>query len=412
MEKQGIFLHIREDIWPATGNLERKSAIGPWTPIRSGCAYERDLRLEASKSDPLVIDLRVFTIASDEEGHGVAVLLILGLRRNLWQRSAARPGSARRPSSIGGTGMRLRRHPSHLFDPQMRAAPGWKYSGFESRAKCLQQSLSIRLNNLAFARSFLERQGHMNDAAINSFSTAAFTLFVLLVGSSVRAEEMENSESRAFDRWSGFHVGAHVGSHNINTAGIFDGAEPGGTPDLRNIGDNGAHAGLQAGFDIQWESLVIGIEADASLGGFDRSYLTIQDGSATEAGLLSYPIVGDLDYLATIRGRIGFDAASLLDCHVLLFVTGGAAFTRFEMDVADGRSKVDFDAVGTVLGGGIEYGLTEQWSLRAEYLHFAFDEGLDIADVGASSVFDANDGNYLQLDDVETIRITLNYKLN
>ena len=214
------------------------------------------------------------------------------------------------------------------------------------------------------------------------------------------------------ERWSGFYIGGQVGFHDIDTSGIFDGPELGVTPDLSNIGGNGLHLGVRAGYNVQWKQAVLGIEADANRGGFDESYLTIQDGSASEAGLLSYPIVGDLDYLATVRGRVGFDATDLLGHDTLFFVTGGAAFTTFNMDIADGRSKVGFNAVGTVVGGGIEIALSDQLSVGAEYLHHDFDKRLDIAGVAVSGVFDANDGNYVKLDDVDVLRVFLNFNFN
>ncbi len=244
------------------------------------------------------------------------------------------------------------------------------------------------------------------------------TLIASCLGSfafSAAAEELlPNPDDRrsSFDsRWTGIYIGGHIGVHDIDTIGIFDAFEPGGgIPDLSNLGDSGAHRGVQAGVNFQWHHIFLGVEADASWGGFNQSYTTIQDGSASEAFLLSYPIVGNLDYLATIRGRMGFDTSGLSGFESLLYLTAGVAFTTFEMDIADGRSMVEFDAMGIVFGGGVEWALSDQWSLRAEYLHYDFDERLDIASVAISGIFDANAGNFVTLDNIDIFRIALNYR--
>ena len=79
------------------------------------------------------------------------------------------------------------------------------------------------------------------------------------------------------------------------------------------------------------------------------------------------------DIQGSIRGRVGvaFD-------RVLIFATGGVAFGGFNTDV----SLSTFDAtgapffasasrsntrVGWTVGGGIEYAITNNWSVRAEY---------------------------------------------
>jgi outer membrane immunogenic protein len=173
------------------------------------------------------------------------------------------------------------------------------------------------------------------------------------------------------------------------------------------IGDDGLHGGVQAGYNWQWGQFVLGLEADVAKGEFGKSGQTVQDGTATEAGLLSYPIRGDLDYLATIRMRAGV----ALWPQALLYATVGAGFTRFEMDIAGGRSRIALDATGLAFGGGAEIALSKDLSLRAEWLRVDFDKGLSIADVAVSGVFDANDGDHLKLNHVDLLRLALNIKL-
>ena len=152
---------------------------------------------------------------------------------------------------------------------------------------------------------------------------------------------------------------------------------------------------------------VLGLEADVAKGGFAKSAQTVQDGTATEAGLLSYPVRGDLDYLATARIRAGLAVWP----KALLYVTAGAGFTQFEMDIANGRGRIALDATGLAFGGGAEIAVTKDISLRAEWLRVDFDKGLTIADVAVSGVFDANDGDHLKLNHVDLVRLALNIRI-
>lgn len=209
-------------------------------------------------------------------------------------------------------------------------------------------------------------------------------------------------------RWSGFYFGAHIAHHDIKTSGLFDGTgEPAGPFWLDRIGDQGMHGGIHAGYSKQWQRFVLGLEADFAPGGFARSGLTVQDGTATEAGLLSYPLRGELDYLATARVRAGITASS----DVLFYATAGAAFTRFEMDIANGRSRVGFNATGLAFGGGAEIALSHNISVRAEWLRLNFDKGLRFTDVATSGIFDANDGDHLRLSHIDLARVALTIKI-
>ena len=96
---------------------------------------------------------------------------------------------------------------------------------------------------------------------------------------------------------------------------------------------------------------------------------------------------------------------------VLVFVTGGVAFTDFNMDIADGRSEVGFNDTGLTWGGGIEVPVSPRCLLRVDYLHIEFDERLNISDVVTSGVFDANDGNTVKLHNVDMVRFGIDIML-
>jgi opacity protein-like surface antigen len=218
--------------------------------------------------------------------------------------------------------------------------------------------------------------------------------------------------SRLFQpRWSGLYVGGYLGHHAVKTQGVYDAAELGVVPLLSRIGDRGAHGGLYAGYMLQWGIGVAGVEVDSSLGGFKGGFETVQDGSATEAGMLHYPITGELDHLTSVRARAGFSIDGPLGSGLLFYVTAGRAFTKFTMDVANGRARLGFRDNGTALGAGAELAVTQRLSLRSEILRYDFGKRLNMSDEVTSGIFDANDGNYVQLNDVHLLRVGLSYKL-
>jgi outer membrane immunogenic protein len=87
------------------------------------------------------------------------------------------------------------------------------------------------------------------------------------------------------------------------------------------------------------------------------------------------------DWLATIRGRLGVTVKPEL----LLYATGGVAFTDFKFSSSYGDNAVGFGfpggtgfgsksgvRTGWALGGGGEWLLDGGWSIKAEYLYVDF----------------------------------------
>jgi outer membrane immunogenic protein len=119
--------------------------------------------------------------------------------------------------------------------------------------------------------------------------------------------------------WSGFYVGLHAG---------YGWAE-----------DDGIVLGGQLGFNWQFNWFVLGVEADASW-----AELELDDDD-------------DIHSLASARLRAGL------------------ALNRFLPYVTGGVATADFDDIGWVAGGGADFGLTQNVSIGAEYLHYDLDDG-------------------------------------
>jgi len=105
-------------------------------------------------------------------------------------------------------------------------------------------------------------------------------------------------------------------------------------------------AGIHIGYNWQTPSnWVYGIEADLGIVNDE-----IEDEDVT-------------DYLATIRGRLGYAFGNSL-----IYGTAGVAFVGYGDDLQDAGS--DDTAVGFVVGGGVEHKLSNNFSLGVEGLYY------------------------------------------
>jgi outer membrane immunogenic protein len=152
-----------------------------------------------------------------------------------------------------------------------------------------------------------------------------------------------------------------------------------GTGDLASSGFTG---GIQGGYNWQYGSIVFGGEAD--FGAFNLS------DSASPSGVFPFPFLGttyaltesmSTSWLATLRGRLGYTVTADL----LLYATAGVALTDFSfsssysdnaIDVTfpggTGSGSVSNVITGWTVGGGGEWLLDDNWSIKAEYLYLDF----------------------------------------
>ena len=164
--------------------------------------------------------------------------------------------------------------------------------------------------------------------------------------------------------WNGFYVGLHAGY----------GFARGDTVGIHTVG------GGQIGYNIQYGSLVYGIEGDISF----------SSDSKTATGVINFLPVDPRsiangratarakdDVFGSIRGRLGFAADRFL-----FYVTGGVGFTQVKYSLATrfpaagvivggpaGTGSSSSTRAGFVLGGGVEYAFTNNWTARVEGLY-------------------------------------------
>jgi outer membrane immunogenic protein len=168
--------------------------------------------------------------------------------------------------------------------------------------------------------------------------------------------------------WSGLYIGAQVGyawgSDPIDEVDtVFDHNA------FFNDKPNGVIGGAHLGYNLQIGQWVAGLE-----GSVDGTSL---HGTRTSAGPLVVTMSTRPDVQGSIRGRVGvaFD-------RVLIYGTGGAAFSGITNNYSLGfpffLSESDTKTrTGWTVGGGLEYAVTNNWSIRAEYRYSDFGRSPD-----------------------------------
>ena len=190
------------------------------------------------------------------------------------------------------------------------------------------------------------------------------------------AEAMPFTPASAYD-WSGFYGGVHGGYAwgEFETDGLDFGSV--------DADGDGFFGGVQAGYNAQFGNIVAGLEADWSWSGIDGD-------DNDNLGDIS----ADLNWFGTARGRVGYAWD-----RVLFYGTGGLAFGETEVASINGSEKNT--ALGWTAGGGIETAVTDNITIKGEYLYVDLGEEDFTTPLG-----DEGEASY----DAHTFRVGLNYK--
>jgi len=201
--------------------------------------------------------------------------------------------------------------------------------------------------------------------------------------------------------WTGFYVGLNAGgtwnsgnSIQTNTFPVFD-AIPGGYGTTSailgtfntSVNTSGFMGGGQVGYNRQFASaFVVGVEADIQ-------GVASGNGSSTIAGAAFNPVIlggstgtqfatirKSLDYLGTVRGRLGY----LFTPTLLVYGSGGLAYGGVSANTSifqsyppvAGAANIFANGafsdtlVGWTAGGGLEWMFMPNWSAKVEYLYY------------------------------------------
>jgi outer membrane immunogenic protein len=199
--------------------------------------------------------------------------------------------------------------------------------------------------------------------------------------------------------WTGFYVGLNAGYSWEERSAVAVGTSPFVPfPAIGIVGsgalssDSGSFiGGGQIGYNYQFgNNFVVGIEADIQgLAGSNTSVT----GVSTLGGLIG--TIGaskSVDYLGTVRGRVGY----LITPSLLVYGTGGLAYGQTNLTASvfqtingvTGSASTAFSdtRVGWTAGGGVEWLFLPQWSAKVEYLYY------DLGNVASASTLSYDSG--------------------
>ena len=150
---------------------------------------------------------------------------------------------------------------------------------------------------------------------------------------------------------------------------------------------SGLLGGGQIGYNWQLGSMVVGVEGDIAGVDWDDLFKDLQ--------VPDTPIVIalDIDYLATARARVGWAPGNWL-----FYATGGFL-------AVGGSDSFDIAATGTLVGGGVEWGLTPNLSVKGEGLYLVFDDAKDL-----SKLVEGVPGDTLTIGDGFVARLGANWR--
>ena len=183
--------------------------------------------------------------------------------------------------------------------------------------------------------------------------------------------------------WTGLYVGVQVGyvwgKDPADTTFITPAAGPipsiafiPGAPVYLNdsVGNNpqGVIGGAHIGYNLQINQWVAGLEGTV-------------DGTSISRSVFD-PFSGlTLGTQAPVQGSIRLRAGVAWD-RFLVYATGGAAFTGIQDNYTDttgfvtgvpgATENISKTRAGWTVGGGLEYAVTDNWSVRAEYRYSDF----------------------------------------
>jgi|SRR5579864_75382 len=164
--------------------------------------------------------------------------------------------------------------------------------------------------------------------------------------------------------WTGIYGGVHLGVGALDdqvTTLTTTALQPAGT--ATRLSPFSLVSGAQAGFNVEFAPFVVGAEGTFTWSNISGTQVTTSLLPTISENSISTP-----RWYATATGKIGFAANDFL-----FYAKGGAALmnVRYTQQVAAGgiqsaQTLVD-NRSGFTVGGGIEFGMTENLSARVEY---------------------------------------------
>ncbi|HTV32372.1 MAG TPA: TonB-dependent siderophore receptor [Methylocella sp.] len=186
--------------------------------------------------------------------------------------------------------------------------------------------------------------------------------------------------------WTGIYLGGQIGFVWGDNSGNVVFSTPGGGADALGSDAYGVIGGGHVGYNLQIDQWVIGVEGTIDGATLSRNVLVLAPDLADTTGTLMSTVTGTVR--SGIQGSIRARAGYAFD-RLLFYGTGGGAFAGFDtaiqlfgcnqLSAASGCGD-NFYVSGTrsstrtgwTAGGGVEYAINNNWSVRAEYRYSDF----------------------------------------
>ena len=209
--------------------------------------------------------------------------------------------------------------------------------------------------------------------------------------------------------WTGLYFGGHLGAGMLEdtyTQGATTPLLANGT--TTNVHPLGVLGGGQIGVNYEFAPWVIGAEGSYTVSGINNNNTATSLEPATGVRMTSAP-----RWLAAATVRAGYAANTLL-----FYVKGGAAWMHVDYteDILVGgvtfsTSRLMQNRAGFVVGGGLEYGMTENLSAKLEYDFYDFGSAnytFNVGDPGAGGAPVAMPASIKS--DINVLTVGLNYR--
>jgi outer membrane immunogenic protein len=200
--------------------------------------------------------------------------------------------------------------------------------------------------------------------------------------------------------WCGFYIGADVGGYGADQTvttnafpspgfgapAILGGGVPGfgNLPTSHDLSSSGAFGAIHAGYNWQLGyNWLVGLEGDVDFlsRSTNNNQTVLETFTAAPAPAFNMNVSSSNHYIASLRGRLGWVSGAWL-----FYGTGGAAWTSTSTSATatglvagavflpgvGASTSFSNSNTGWVAGAGVEWMLSQNWILRAEYLHYDF----------------------------------------
>jgi len=200
--------------------------------------------------------------------------------------------------------------------------------------------------------------------------------------------------------WTGFYIGGNIGG-GFNDYSFANTVTATGAPVNSNSASvAGVLGGGQIGYNYLFSrNFLLGVEADIDGANINGS-TTSTDGTTQHSF--------NTDLFGTVRGRLGVAANNWLFYGTGGFAWGNTQVTRNQLTGTVGAAtagtseSISNTGTGWTAGGGVEWGITPNWTARVEYLY---------VDLGTNSYSFPLAGRATTFDNAfNVVRFGVNYK--